>query len=41
MVFSVFNLTGVWPMVYAVLVLSEAQGFAVWPFIVLRFFMEP
>lgn len=39
--FSVFNLLGVWPMVYAVLVLEEAesQTFPVWPFILLSFFM--
>jgi hypothetical protein len=41
LVFTVFNLMGVWPMVYAVLVLdeAEAQGFTVLPFIVLSFFM--
>jgi len=41
LVFSTFNLLGVWPMVYAVLVLDEAkiQPFPVWPFILLSFFM--
>ena len=41
LVFSTFNLLGVWPMVYAVLVLEEAkiQPFPVWPFILLSFFM--
>ena len=41
LIFSTFNLLGVWTMVYAVLVLEEAesQSFSVWPFILLSFFM--
>ncbi len=41
LIFSTFNLLGVWPMIYAVLVLeeAEAQSFPVWPFILLSFFM--
>lgn len=41
LVFTIFNLLGVWPMVYAVLVIeeAEAQPFQVWPFILLSFFM--
>ncbi len=41
LIFSIFNLLGVWPMIYAVLVLEEgeAQSFPVWPFILLSFFM--
>lgn len=39
LIFSVFNLLGVWPMFYAVLVLEESkvQEFPVWPFILLSF----
>lgn len=41
LIFSTFNVLGVWPMIYAVLVLeeAEAQSFPVWPFILLSFFM--
>ena len=40
LIFSVFNLLGVWPMAFAVLVLEESklQDFPVWPFILLSFF---
>jgi hypothetical protein len=39
LIFSVFNLLGVWPMAYGVLVLEESkvQDFPVWPFILLSF----
>lgn len=41
LIFTVFNLLGVWPMIFAVLVLDEAksQGFPVYPFILPSFFM--
>ena len=40
LIFSVFNLLGVWPMAFTVLVLEESklQDFPVWPFILLSFF---
>lgn len=40
-IFSIFNLLGIWPMAFAVLVLEEAdlQQFPVWPFIITSFFL--